>query len=197
MRLFIAFSLPRRVQAELVQLQQQVRQYINAPVVAWVAPAALHLTVQFLGETAQHALPDIAKVINALEHDPPYDPEATHLYLTRMGAFPSTRQPRTVWCGIADPDAVLQPLHKHIGDQLHSTGIALSRQPYRPHLTIGRVKRSASVEQQRAIGTAIREITPPQRLRWALGIPAIYISTLTPNGPIYQRLSHESHREQA
>ncbi len=62
MRTFLAIELPRSIQDQVQQLQQQVQGYLRraqtADCIRWTPTEKIHLTLRFLGETnpAQHSV---------------------------------------------------------------------------------------------------------------------------------------------
>jgi 2'-5' RNA ligase len=55
--------------------------------------------------------------------------------------FPNQRHPKILWLGI-QPEHELIDLYDRLSKELGSLGLKLDPRPYRPHLTIGRFKRS-------------------------------------------------------
>ena len=66
MRLFVAVDLSPETRAQLGAVREQIDSLLNgrrAPRITWVKPEVAHLTVQFLGEVADH---DVDQVTGAL-----------------------------------------------------------------------------------------------------------------------------------
>lgn len=103
--------------------------------ITWVNPAAMHLTIKFFGETSTSQIPDIDSCLDkaTLEFEP-FD-----LEIKNTGMFGSQYQPRVIWFGIEDGNA-LKHLFESVTEQLKSMDIFPDRQNFVPHLTIGRIK---------------------------------------------------------
>ncbi len=185
MRLFVALLLPPAVTDELAAVQQRL-QRSGAHPVKWVTPAAIHLTLQFLGEVADSR---VSALLAALE---PVHPAASappiHAGLGAVGAFPHRRRPQTVWVGVEGDLAALKWLHQAVVTALMPLGFLPEERPFHPHLTLGRVRREATTAQRTALGTAIAALPHPAPMTWLAGRPFLVQSTLTPGGAVYRVL---------
>jgi 2'-5' RNA ligase len=178
MRLFIALSLPDEVQGELARVQSRLR---GLPV-RWAAPTGIHLTLQFLGEVAEQRAPALLEALAALPAAP------FELRLDGVGAFPSLGRPRVVWAGLGGDLAALSRLQAAVLGATAPLGFAPEERPFRPHLTLGRVRQEAGPEERRALGRAVERAGPPAALAWEAGGPTLFQSALTPAGAVYTAL---------
>ncbi|HEX9730300.1 MAG TPA: RNA 2',3'-cyclic phosphodiesterase [Gemmatimonadales bacterium] len=136
MRLFVAVNLPARVRDGLVRALARLR---AAPFpVRWVDAAAVHLTLKFLGEVPEATEPTIAAAVS----DACRDQRAFALSLSGFGAFPNLRRPTVVWVGCHAPPA-LGRVQRAVERSLAAVGFVPDQRPFRPHLTLGRVRRDA------------------------------------------------------
>lgn len=182
-RLFIAADLPADVKDELAATQARLRR--GAPPVAWVAPAAMHLTIRFLGDTVPARVADLqAALVAALAAHPP-----PRLQLSGAGAFPNDRRPAVLWVGLGGSVVALGRAQASIEAALQGIGIAPEPKPFHPHLTLGRVRRDASQEQRQKLGEALRALPPPAPLAWTLERVILYRSELRSSGPIYTEIA--------
>lgn len=178
MRLFIALSIPDEVRRELARAQAGLR---GLPV-RWADPAGIHLTLQFLGETAEGSVPPLLAALAAV-------PATTFpLRLAGLGAFPNLRQPRVVWAGLDGDLAALARLQAAVLAATAPLGFVPEERPFRPHLTLGRVRQEAGPEERRAIGRAVERAAALAPLSWEAAGPTLYQSTLTPRGAVYKAL---------
>ena len=180
-RLFIAAELPAWIKAEMVSAQAQL-QRANLPV-SWVAPEAMHLTLRFLGETSAALIPNLERAMR--DGLAPHSPMKLRLH--GVSAFPNDHRPTVVWAGVGGAVAMLEHAQDGIEAALGSLGIAPEPKPFRPHLTLGRLRRIADREQQR-LGDAIRALPPPAPLEWAVEHAVLFRSELHSNGPIYTKM---------
>jgi 2'-5' RNA ligase len=180
MRLFIALELPDLVKAELAAAQGRLR--AGGHPVRWADAAGVHLTLQFLGEADPGLVGPLLAGLAAI----PAAPIA--LRLDGLGAFPSARQPRVVWAGVAGDTAALARLHAAVTAATGPLGFPAEARPFSPHLTLGRARQDARPEQLRALGEALRAAAPPAPAAWDAGPPTLFRSELTPRGAIYTAL---------
>jgi len=148
-RLFIAINLPTEVRHLAHAAAAPLRE--AAPHVHWVAERNLHLTLKFLGEVADDVGATIVDALGAAtaRHRRP------ELELTGLGAFPNFRRPRVVWAGIV-PDPRLELLQHDLEVACETLGFEVEGRPFRPHVTLGRVKVAAAPEEVRALARAAR-----------------------------------------
>ena len=181
-RLFIAAELPPNVKAELIDTQARLRR-ANLPV-SWVAPGTMHLTLRFLGETSVALIPNLERAIRAgiAPH------RAMTLQLNGAGGFPNDRRSSVVWAGLGGAVAALQHVQAGIEAALGGLGIVPEPKPFHPHLTLGRLRRAANLEQQQRLGDAIRSLPPPPPLEWTVERVVLFRSELRREGPVYTEI---------
>lgn len=180
-RLFIAADLPPQIRAELSDIQTRLRR-AELPV-SWVAPVAMHLTLRFLGETSAALIPDLERAMQ----DALAPQSAIKLQLNGVGAFPNAQRPTVVWAGVGGATATLQRIQARIEAALGDLGIAPEPKPFRPHLTLGRLRHATDREQQR-LGDAIRAVVPPAGIEWSVERIVLFRSELRNDGPIYTEI---------
>lgn len=192
MRLFIALELPPEVQAATALLQQQLRRNGTYPV-KWVVPENFHITLRFLGEVADEQVPALLDAMEVIQQAAaPVAQE--HLHLTNGGAFPNLRRPQTIWVGIGGKVEALSHIHQAVEPAIAPLGFVPETRPFRAHLTIGRTQRGAHSSQQAALGRAIEALPRPAPVRWTVGIPMLFQSTLTRGGAIYTKVHYAPDR---
>jgi 2'-5' RNA ligase len=181
LRLFIAIPLPTEVERQLDRLLTQLRPRSNN--VKWVAAKNIHLTVKFLGDTDEALVPGIKSDIDKAAA--PYQPFQTTL--DTIGAFPNLRRPRVIWVGGSDPIPDAVRLADDIDLRMTKLGFEREKRPFKPHLTLGRVRQGRRVDE---LGDYLQtfELKPIPLL---LDRIVLFKSTLTPQGAIYERL-HET-----
>jgi RNA 2',3'-cyclic 3'-phosphodiesterase len=134
LRLFIALKTPGEAREKIARLRDVLR--ATGADVRWEPDEKLHCTLKFLGDTDERQLQTIwgglQSVAAAL---PPF-----HVRYRSVGAFPSWRNPRVVWVGMADPEGILPPFQREIERALAAVGIPEEDRDFHPHVTIGRVR---------------------------------------------------------
>jgi len=173
-RLFAGLPLDAGTRAILTDLTADVRR-TDWPV-RWVAPEAWHLTVKFYGEREEAEVAPIgAALAEAVEGTPPLD-----LQFTALGANASGRRARVLWLDVEAP-AALELLHHRVELAGQALGIEAEGRPFRPHLTIGRVRNGAVLPPgagDRLAATTVDVAFLADRL-------VLFESTPGPGGPRY------------
>lgn len=140
-RTFVAIHVAEAITSRLVALQQALRQ--AGASVAWTRPEGMHLTVKFLGNIAEERLPAIITAIDAAARQcVPFTVE-----VTGTGVFPTPRAPRVLWAGVRVGTAPLSAIAALVDTTLASIGFPSETRPFRPHLTLGRIKSPEQVPQ--------------------------------------------------
>ncbi len=135
-RTFIAVEISPSVKARAGDLIDKLR--VAAAEINWVRPQQMHLTLKFLGDVPDTETPDICRIVDEVAAN--FEP--FEITCRRAGAFPNVRDPKTLWIGIEDGAEELQRLQAEIDDALKAElGYGKEQRAFRPHLTIGRVKR--------------------------------------------------------
>ena len=182
-RTFIALPLPADWTEALGYVISELQNAMPSGV-RWVDPSGIHLTLKFLGPTD----PNLAdRIIAALDRqfDAPAVPQLT---LAGLGTFPPARNPRVIWAGVSGDPATLDALHQRAEDAAVGLGWPAENRPFRPHLTLGRVRDRVSARQRQAIADVVARSVLPAASLWRPDIVRLYRSELTPRGAIYTSL---------
>lgn len=191
-RAFIAIELPPAAHAELARVIAQLRTGHERSV-KWVDPEIIHLTLKFLGNTPNEKASAITEAVRqAARTVAPFS-----LEMTGLGAFPNAGAPRVIWAGVGGDLATLRTLQKQIDQALIPLGFAPEARDFSPHLTLGRVRDGVPPRDRADLRKRLGSIGLPERM----GIPVTHVclmkSTLTPKGPLYDRVSVIPLAEQA
>lgn len=149
-----------------------------------VRPEGVHLTLKFLGDVPADRISAIGDAVGRAAT--PHTPFA--LSVSGVGAFPSGRAPRVLWAGIAGDLDRLVALHASVDGCLAELGFARERRAFNPHLTLARLRDSASRED-RALSLRVLQANQPGD-EWSFDVDgvALFQSTLGPGGAVYRRL---------
>lgn len=179
MRLFVALELPEAARAAAAQVLQSLRP--RGQGIKWVAPANLHLTLKFLGETPAAALEGVIQALaGALAGQPALD-----LELAGCGAFPQISRPQVVWLGLDGQVEGLAGLARGLEAALEPLGFAPEGRPFKPHLTLGRLRRGEKAPP--ALSQALAGLAARRGPAFTAARVGLMESTLTPQGPIYRQ----------
>lgn len=151
LRTFLAIDLPDSLRSTFERNLQRFKRKIRGPSaegpagVSWVHQENLHVTVKFFGETTDVQISEMYQVVKpVVAACSPFDVE-----LRGCGVFPDARRPRTLWTGIGGDVDALTALVTQIDQAVMSVGFPSDLrasqsegQPFRPHLTVARVKKN-------------------------------------------------------
>ena len=151
LRTFVALPLSEDMHAQLAQVQTRLRRSCPAGSVRWVKPERIHLTIFFLGDVLPALLEPAREALGVVaRHVSPFT-----FRVEGLGVFPNPRRPRVIWVGITDSNGRLALLHQAVNEALSQAGFRPEERAFNPHLTLGRVKRRAVLEEARAVGSAV------------------------------------------
>ncbi len=183
LRTFIALPLP----AEWIALLEEVIDDLDSAAsggVRWVRPSGIHLTLKFLGATDPALAPRILdELLESVGGAP-----APALSLSGLGTFPNRNNPRVIWAGVSGDMETLADLQQRVEALAVSLGWDAERRPFRPHLTIGRVRDRISAAERKRLVAAITNCAVPRLASWRPDAVRLYKSELTPRGAIYTNL---------
>lgn len=176
--------MPKSALTEVDRTTLELRRGLgeSAAAVRWVRPEALHLTLRFLGEVDEQRVPAIrAAMAQAASGSQPIS-----LELARAGVF-GGRRPRTVWAGVDGELDHLNRLAERLDHALDEAGFEPRRGVFRPHITLGRVRRGASRNDLADIAGAVAQARRIEAAAAVTGI-ALVESKLGPGGAKYRRI---------
>jgi RNA 2',3'-cyclic 3'-phosphodiesterase len=175
MRTFIAVELNREARSIVNKYIDSLGEYIKD--VKWVAEENLHITIKFLGEIKENELSKLKE--NVEKTAAIFGPFV--LTLADTGFFPGEKAARVVWIGADGGIDHLLELFQELENNLEQIGFDREEKTFSPHLTIGRAKRDKKI---------IVNDNFPEFDSITIDVKSISImkSTLTPDGPIYERI---------
>jgi 2'-5' RNA ligase len=174
MRLFVGVPIPspaldhaRGLLRDLQEKEWPVR---------WVRDDALHLTLKFFGEVTSDRVEPIAELVQRATGGLRPMP----MTLLGGGAFPSRQRPRVLRLEVeAGPDLeLLQDRLERGGDEI---GFSPEGRPFRPHLTLGRVREGHRLPP----GAMDLLESAPHGPPFTADRVVLFESTLTRSGPAY------------
>jgi RNA 2',3'-cyclic 3'-phosphodiesterase len=143
MRLFIAIAPPAEVLDELAALIAPLRTARTD--LRWTSREAWHVTLAFLGEVHESALPDLLPQLECAarrQHD-------MRLSVSGAGAFPIEKRANVLWGGLSGDNSALANLAALVAS---AAGLAGATPPdkgraFMPHLTLARCRLPADVTE--------------------------------------------------
>jgi 2'-5' RNA ligase len=178
MRLFIAVPIPEQIQVRLSEMVSDLKKSYST--IRWIPHGNLHLTLKFLGEVSEQAVPKIQECMLKVVKE-------THLlpfeiYLAGVGAFPNPIRPRVIWVGIMRGEEELAKLANGLENELESLGFLREERSFKPHLTIGRVREPKMIKGFKEKTSAFEKTSFAS---FSGSMISLMQSVLNPKGAVY------------
>lgn len=178
MRTFVALDLTEETQAALRAAQKAMGRLGG---LRWTDPAAIHLTLKFIGDIEDARLAAAFDVMRrAAAGVAPVE-----FAVRGLGWFPPGRRPRVIWAGIEGSTGVIAELARRLDEGLADLGIAREARAFKPHLTLGRANGRIDASEVEAAFGRIAKREFGQELAEEL---VLYMSELLPSGARYTRM---------
>ena len=103
----------------------------------WVEKDNLHVTLNFLGDVEETEVPGVCRLVS----DTVAEFGSFELSVKGLGCFPKPEKPRVMWMGIESGGEELTSLNERLSTALETMRFPRERNDYRPHLTLGRIRR--------------------------------------------------------
>lgn len=182
-RLFVACELPDDVKGAIRGVIDDLRAR-SGSAVRWVRPEGVHITLKFLGEVPTRKLPHVKLAIQEAVHGhSPFE-----LEFSTIGTFGGREGLRLMWIGVAGDVLRLEALVRSVNAALGVVGFEPERRPFRPHLTLGRVRDEISTRQRAEIEVAVGRTEVPQ-VSWRTAHVSLMRSRLSPAGASYETVA--------
>lgn len=115
---------------------------------AWVPAENMHISLAFLGNVPRPMLGEISNVLDrAAQGTAPFS-----VSVSGIGTFGQ----RVVWAGVDAPRSLFE-IQRRVAEGVRGLGIQVDDRPYRPHVTLGRIKSGAS-----DLTGALRKVGSPE-----------------------------------
>jgi 2'-5' RNA ligase len=180
MRIFVAIELPVTVAESIGQTQAELKHLLPPDSVRWMRPHRIHLTLKFIGEVASNSWEDyrsaMVKGIGGAKQFP--------VQIAGFGCFPNMRRPRVLWLGVEERSGSLEKLQAKIEENVEQLGISRDNRPFKPHLTLGRVKRQGS-----RLAQMLRTFKPGSIGSFKVREITLFESELRSTGAVYTKLA--------
>lgn len=145
-----------------------------------VRPELLHVTLAFVGSVSDERLADVlAASAEAASSQAPFA-----VTLDRAGRFPEGGAPRVVWIGMGEGATESADLAAALRNALAAREVPFDDRPFRPHVTLARVKSDVDRATARAIAAAAAGLRVPP-VRFAAEAIVVFESVLSSKGPRY------------
>lgn len=187
-RLFIGIDFPESHHAHLARLIEIVSA-TELPI-RWIGANAAHMTLHFLGETEI----EVAELLRLGFGGANGDAHPFQLRIDGAGAFPSLNKPQVVWLGLDGDLASLRRLHRSTETFLLQFEIEPEERQFRPHITLGRTRRSLESPEINALLSLMRSpevkgILAELEAPFTVEHITFFRSHLSPSGSTYEPLA--------
>ena len=179
-RVFVAVGLSQDARQQLIDAVGRVQQQVPDGI-QWADPSGMHLTLKFLGNIPSPGIPPLLACVEEFsrEHRP------FRLNLTGLGMFPNRRAPRVLWAGIDGDLEALSALQQRAEGAITALGYPPEERAFRPHITLGRPRRSVSDAQRSRIAEVMSGTPGPQPVSWQVEAVDVMRSELHLSGAKY------------
>jgi 2'-5' RNA ligase len=184
-RAFIAIEFSASLRQTLGDVGKQLATAMPNRAVSWVKPDLIHLTLKFLGDTSENALPNIFQTLaQAVSQLQPFT-----ITTNQLGCFPNLRAPRVIWIGF-EPESArnLIALQQAVEATIAPLGFPTETRPFSPHITLGRIRRETPGVIAAKVGQVVKTAPPLTPTTETITSVVLMKSDLRPGGPVYTPL---------
>lgn len=174
-------GLPLQVEQPFLEARRDLLTALGEERISWTLPQQYHVTLRFLGDTER----DTVKKIGLALQEGLTLPGQTRIILRGLGSFGPRKRPRVLWVGFEESD-FFHHLKEEVDHVLVSCGIPVEKKPFRPHLTLGRVRSLKDPDRYYETVEDMRERFKASVLFDRL---VFFRSILGPEGPEYKALN--------
>lgn len=174
-RVFIGIPLDRQCQKQVDELLRPLEQ--SRQDIRWVPAGNRHLTLAFLGNIPDHEVLKLQhSFAGAYQHETRF-----HYPLTTLTRFPDTAG--RIIALTNDPTRPLDVLFQNTLEMLRENRLKPDRKDFRPHITLGRIKRPRHVKES---------LAQQVNINLTVGKVRLFQSQSSESGPVYTSLA-ETH----
>jgi 2'-5' RNA ligase len=177
-RIFVAVKIDAG--ENLLNMISDLKAGLKEERVKWTETDNFHITLAFLGDTEETKI----KAINNMLMTTCGGFGEFEIIIKGTGLFKNLSDPRILWSGIETSEK-LDKLYDCIKSGLKDTGISLEERPFRPHLTLGRIK---GIRDQENLKSLITRYLEAEMQSQPVNEVILYESILSQTGPVYKPL---------
>lgn len=183
-RLFIAIPVPEAAKAELVRVQNELREVLPHHSASWTKPDNMHLTLRFLGDVDVRRVADLEQTLRSTvtgfgELD---------LLCERLGCFPDLRFPRVVWAWVHDLEQKLDALSQRVNEAVSRFAEKPTEARFTGHITLARPKQIKRADAER-LTKFVEQAASRRFVQWRASEVELIRSELTSFGSRYTTLA--------
>lgn len=175
MRAFIAIELPPAAK-EAVRNWQKRAEKSSPGLYNWTNQESLHLTLYYLGDMEEE---DLLRISNKIEFR-----GGVELSLGSPMVFPEPTVPKILALELLGDVATLKGQQQKLHDTVFAVANHQETRPFRPHITVGRLKRNVP-PSAKPVKRLVGSLEAPDSLKWTVNEVLIYESKLQESGSSY------------
>jgi 2'-5' RNA ligase len=184
LRLFVAIELPPPTLRALDQTIAGLRRIAQDDAVRWVRREGIHLTLQFLGATAEDRVPLLHTALRLAVRDvAPFG-----VAPGGVGSFGGRSGLRVVWAGLGDDGGALAGLADRVQAATEPFGYEREQRAFNAHLTLGRLRDGATRDDRALLYDALGRFEAPPIPPFHVERVSLMRSTLGRGGAVYDQL---------
>jgi 2'-5' RNA ligase len=181
-RIFVAIEV--EAGGEMQRITATLKALLGNENIKWVDIRNMHVTLAFLGDTEEDRIKSLAGVIK--EKCAGFgDFEVT---ISGTGVFRNFRDPRIIWAGI-NPQEELIRLGELVKNALRQEGFHIDDKPFRPHITLGRIK---NIKDNQNLKQVLDKYSKAEPQTVSVKEVILFESILKQTGPVYRPLANFS-----
>ncbi len=135
LRVFFAIELDERARTAAARSVRALQEAPNGNAVRWVREESFHVTLRFIGDVERTRIEAVTRCV----HRQTAQLRPFRLELGGVRLFPSRRRPGFMVLDVG-PGEALEELAGAVERGVEAAGIAPESRPFRPHLTLGRLR---------------------------------------------------------
>jgi 2'-5' RNA ligase len=182
-RAFIAIEIPAEIQKGIARNIADLKKNAGKSTVRWVSTENIHLTLKFLGDISPVNVEYLQQMLASEANQHP----GFEIQVGTFGCFPNPHRPRTLWVGLQTPPG-LASLQRGIESAAAKLGYSPEERSFSPHLTIGRVRETATPVEIQALRAALETVKIGDLGKVQVNAVHLLKSDLQPGGAVYTRL---------
>jgi 2'-5' RNA ligase len=174
-RTFIAVNV--KAGKEMLRMMEECKEILQKENIRWVHPGKIHITLKFLGDTAEQDVPGIIAELKRVLSD-------CHTITLRFrgtGVFRNVHDPRVFWIGI-DAGKDLYTARDKVEDALERIGFNREEKSFSPHLTLARIRH---IRRKDLLKNLLEQYKDHDFQETQVKEVIYYESILKPEGPEY------------
>jgi len=175
-RIFIAVKV--EAGETLLRMISSLKSGLSSENIKWTNPDNIHITLAFLGDTGEERI----KIISAMLKEKCEGFGRFELIIKGSGVFKNLSDPRVIWTGI-EPSGRLMQLDDFIKNGLKDAGTKIEDRPFKPHLTLGRIK---YLKDKAVLKTLMDKYQNSEIQKVPVNEVILYESILLQTGPEYK-----------